>query len=135
MTSRAELRLQAQASGLSLFDDPNGCKHGHTVFYTSTGACKLCAGAPTAATFTQWADKRGLKGWAREIANEAWLAAKGGTPKPKDRVLEAIRQSAHTSESMAATTGITVRYARMLLTALEREGEVSREGGTWATTR
>ncbi|MEG1040571.1 MAG: hypothetical protein RSE94_11720 [Pseudomonas sp.] len=93
MTTRSQLQQAARLAGEKHFEDPKGCKRGHTLFYTSNGSCKLCT--DRVLTF----DRR---------------------PHADDlpRVREAIERGAQTSFHVSQCTGFSVAYSRELLRAI-----------------
>ena len=124
--SRAVLQAAAREAGERFFEDPKGCKHGHTVFYTSNMSCKQCANATFGMTFANYARAEGLTGREREVAEAAWQAAKGDSPIKKDIVLKVIAQTRMTSQGVATALDITRNHASRLLRTLESEGFVKR---------
>lgn len=126
--TRKALQAIAREAGEKYFEDPKGCKHGHTLFYTCNAGCVMCAGARPLLTFARYADANGLTGRERDVAESAWMAAKGTSPVRKEDLLRAVAKSRQSAKSMAASLSITGPHAARLLRTLEREGLVKRHG-------
>ncbi|WP_288078661.1 helix-turn-helix domain-containing protein [Pseudomonas sp.] len=139
MTSRYKLRTDALLSGQRYFEDARACKHcGGTVFYACNGGCMTCP--PRAGqSFIEWAHGQQLTGRDREIAEQAWRAAKGRTPMPLDDTLRALREAPGTTPEIAARLRISRHRTGILLRRLRAVGLAQSTLGrshvnTWSAT-
>lgn len=124
MTARKVLQSEAKERGDCYFEDPKGCKRGHTVFYTSNRACKVCLDL-NRDLFSQWADNRKLTGASRQIAAEAWAASRIAKPDLRDSVASVLPA---TATEAAQRLGVARAYAGRLIRDLESQGRVAKDG-------
>ena len=124
MTARKVLQLEARERGDRYFEDPKGCKRGHTVFYTSSRGCLLCQDR-NRDLFSQWADSRKLTGASRQIAAEAWAASRVAKPDLRDSIVSVLPA---TVTEAAQRLGVARAYASRLIRELESSGRVVKDG-------
>lgn len=92
MTARSDLQDAARAAGEMFFEDPAGCKNGHTLFYVSSGSCKQCANPPP------------LERW--------------GDPGDIARVQTALNRGAVTAAQVSQATGFSTAYCQEMMIEL-----------------
>lgn len=126
--TRISLRKAALAAGEKFFEDHRGCKHGHTLFYSSNGSCVMCPAYRRRPSFASWAKQHEMTPHERYLAELAWKAATGALPTTQDDILDIVRKIPSTTHQIASELGLTQRHAGRILRVLETEGLVSTRG-------
>ena len=113
MTTRQQLAAAARAAGERYFEDPRGCKRGHTMFYACSGSCMQCVRGDG---FSEYADSRKLTGSARDIARDVWRAARQATSSTTaNRIRGVLDHHGKTAVRIGLELGLSGEYVRRIL--------------------
>lgn len=133
--TRTALRQLAKDKGLRTFEDPKGCKRGHTTFRTSNMYCVTCdkMRGVNGGSFAAWVRDKRYTDEQLAAALAAWVAAGGPSPNKEHEIMRLVRAGRWpgvTSNKVAKHMVISHHHARVLITKLAADGKLYRTDKT-----